>query len=637
VFPVEGDEPEALSKTTIQLEASLSEVASANEEIEGQVIAVIAPPVAVDPEGNLLEADLSVTGDTITAVRPEGSVALVIRASSAPEPVAICARTASSYPTIFMATCGPEEAGDSAFVSNFDWLDESVIYAMETFTDSSESGVASSRLYKADKDGMDREAITTSKYLYFAPQVSADNSRILATRCDLDETDCAVHIMDADGSNDEEVVKDNYTGRGYLPTFGPNSNEVFFFRASPTGANEEALERQLYYIDSAGTSERRITDVTNTVGCPDEPPCNLGVTEPSNAPSVSPDGEEIIFTHNDEVWQVEASAEDADLEEMKLLTELEGEEAALWPTYSPDGSAILYYYALSPSGSTEDGVFTMNPDGSEKTRVVAYQAGTGEARSASFSPEEDEIAYLHQGMIFAVDDMGLNERLVSDGDERKSLAQMVTSGASADVETAEAVETRIEDVRATLSSSSDGPLDANDAEKAFCINNIYNAVECWYFLKDRDTALEARGDVFTARNRVDRSTRGNAFQHGFWTALMVRHSVDSCPVTDGLVFALLHEGDPPYSWDSRMDVLNDFVGSKYACEHDPNEDWKICEGLRIKSRRAIFMGAHINPTRWANEHNFESRHLVFRKLRADAGIGPIVRLNGRTCEPPVPT
>jgi len=118
---------------------------------------------------------------------------------------------------------------------------------------------------------------------------------------------------------------------------------------------------------------------------------------------------------------------------------------------------------------------------------------------------------------------------------------------------------------------------------------------------------------------------------------MVRHSVNpNASWPDGLIFALLHEG-PPYTWDSRMDVLNDFVGRRYDLFHAPDEDWGICEGLRIKSRRAIYMGKHINPYRWANIHHFHYEHPVYRFLRAANDLGPVVRLNGQVCEPGSPT
>jgi Tol biopolymer transport system component len=641
-FPSGGADPEMLSVTYVQLEAGLSEIATANSEVEGQVMAVIPPPVVIDVEGNAIEGSLSASGDTITAIRPEGSTAMVLRVSSAPNPVAMCARTASPHPTTYAEACGPEEAGDSAFVSGFTWRGDSIVYALETFTEGSESQVASSRLYAANGDGAEREALTGPNYLYFDPQVSADGATIVATRCDLGETHCGVHTLDADGSNDHLVFEDEYTAREYHPTFGPSDDEVYFFHNLPTGANEEALERQLYYIDAEGTNERQITDVSNTVSCPDEPPCNLGISGSLSAPSVNPDGEEVVFTHNNMVWTIDSSAEVAGLEEMDLLTELEGEEAAQWPRYSPDGMRILYYYEASPSGSSEDGVFSMTPAGSEKTRVVPYEAGSGEARFPAFSADEEEIAYTNQGKIFAVDDTGANERLVSDGDEQRSLVQVVATGDAADVAAAEAVEEEQGDIELLISLPSGGYPSPNEEEIAFCTSAAIKALECWYFYDDRNFAIAMREKVFTARRQVeleaDRSTRGNAFQHGLWTALMVRHSfIVQNGVADGLLYALLHEGKGPYSWDARMDVLNDFVGNKYAFGHNPDQEWKVCEGLRLLSRRDIFIGAHINPFRWANEHNFHYRHLVFRRQKAHFGTGPIVKLNGRVCQPPTPS
>jgi streptogramin lyase len=654
-FPTSAANPENLADTRLQAEASISEVATANSEVEGQVMAVLAPPVLVDAEGNRSEGELTVSGDVISAARPAGAAAMVIRASSAPNPIAICARTASHYPTVFAETCGPEEAGDRGFVPSFDWISGSkVVYALETFDSSGAEGdLASSRLYTANADGTEPVAITPPDYLYFDPQASPDGSKIVATRCDLDETHCGVHIMEADGSDDELVIEDATTGRGYLPTFGADDEEVYLFRAIPTGAHEEAVNRQLFYVDSAGTNERQVTDVVNPEPCPDEPPCNLGLADSSPPASISPSGEEAVFVYHGKIWQVDAEAEGAGLGELSLLTELEGEEAAGWPSYSPDGEEILFYYEVSPGGSPEDGLYTMNPNGSGKAQLMPFEAGTGGARYASFDPDEEAIAYLHQGVLYAADDEGEGQHLVSDGDEPSTLTQAVAaSGDAVTTEAAEAAEERIQELEGEISSPSasfgrgpslrvadpsEGSLDPNDAEIAFCINNLYNAVECVYFKEDRDTAIEKRGELFTARFQIDRSTRGNAFQHGFWTALMVRHGVTVGSIPDGLVFALLHEGDPPYSWDSRMDVLNDFVGYRYAIFHNPNDDWKVCEGLRIKSRRDIFMGKHIAPQRWAAIHHFHYEHLVFRFFRANTGKGPVVRLNGRVCEPGSPT
>lgn len=640
-FPAEGNDPEALSKTAVQLEASISEVATANDEVIGQVTAVISPPVAVDGEGKLVEGELSVSGKTITATRPAGSVALVLRMSSAPNPVAMCARTASSYAPAFMAACGPEPSVDSDYVSSFDWLGESVVYALETFAGPSEGKPDSSRLYRAESDGTNRVELTGPGYLYFDPQVSPDETEIVATRCDLDGTDCGIYLMNEDGYEEEEVFADAHTGRDYLPTFGANGEEIYFFRNTPTGANEKALQRQLYYVDADGTNERQVTDVSYATGCPDEPPCNLGVSGALGTPSMSPEGEAVVFTHNGEVWQVDADAEAAELEEMTLLTEFEGEEAALWPSYDPEGTKIVYYYEESPTGGLGDGIFTMNADGSEKARVLAYSAAIGGARAPTMSPQgEEDVGFLHQGSIVAVSNAGLDERVVTEGDERRSLTEMFEDADIADYEMAESLETRLEDLSETLGGSPEFvPLaySSNDLEINFCLESFKHAKECWAYAQDKDMALEKRGEVFTNRFIFDRATRADAFQHGLWTALMVRDSEDPCPDNDGLIFAIYHEGFLPYSWESDMDIANDVVGAKHVCAHNPNEEWRVCEALRKKSKRSIFIGGHIDPDRWIHENPYRYQHLIFRKLRAELGEGPVIRLNGRTCEPPSPT
>ena len=541
-----------------------------------------------------------------------------------------------------MAACGPEPSVDSDYVSSFDWLGDSVVYALETFGGANEGEPDSSRLYRADSDGGGRVELTGPGHLYFDPQVSPDETKVVATRCDLDETDCGIYLMNNDGSEEEEVFADADTGRSYLPTFGANSEEIYFFRNTPTGANEKALERQLYYVDADGTNERRVTDVSYTTGCPDEPPCNLGVSGELGAPSVSPEGEAVVFMHNGEVWQVDADAEAANLEEMTALTELEGEEAALWPSYDPEGTKIIYYYEESPTGGPGDGIFTMNVDGSEKARVLAYSAATGGARAPTISPEgEEEIGFLYQGSIAAVDSAGLNERVVTEGDERQSLAEMFENADTADYEMAQSIEARLEDLSETLGGSPESvPLayQSNDLETHFCLESFKHAKECWAYAKDKDMALEKRGEVFTNRFIFDRATRADAFQHGLWTALMVRDSEDPCPDNDGMFFALLHEGLPPYNWESDMDIANDAVGALHVCAHNPAEEWRVCEAMRKKSKRSIFIGGRIDPTRWIHEHpSYKYRHLIFRKLKAKLGEGPVIRLNGRTCEPPSPT
>jgi hypothetical protein len=82
-----------------------------------------------------------------------------------------------------------------------------------------------------------------------------------------------------------------------------------------------------------------------------------------------------------------------------------------------------------------------------------------------------------------------------------------------------------------------------------------------------------------------------------------------------------------------MDILNDFVGNKYALtEGSSASNEEICEDLRVASRSSIFIGARVSPFVWANENEYHYQHFVFRKLRTAFGVGPISKPNGRTCD-----
>lgn len=87
-----------------------------------------------------------------------------------------------------------------------------------------------------------------------------------------------------------------------------------------------------------------------------------------------------------------------------------------------------------------------------------------------------------------------------------------------------------------------------------------------------------------------------------------------------------------------MDVINDFVGNKYIDqglnldEGIPKSTGGICEDFREKGMDALFIGKHINPMRWVNEHEWYAFYsLIFRNLRSGEGFGPVVTWNGRYC------
>lgn len=644
-LPSGWEEPSAIADVHTQLELAAHYVALANEEAEGQVLGIVPPPLSFDAEEGATQLEVSVeNGNELVVNRPPGDSALLITLTSAPNPVAMCHQALLEREDGPLRGCEAPFGEEGQHLSNFTWLgDAELLYSLETFSDKPapplEEGEdrrqpASGRLYSVQIDGTEMTLISDPRYQYFDPRVSPDKSKIVTTRCSSGVVNCGVYIMDADGSNEKLVYKDQHTSYNFHPHFGKDDSEIFFFRDAPPQGDESFPRRQIYYISSSGTGLRQITEAESIYLC-GEPleECNAGLywELTDNSFSLSPDGETIVFTHLEEVWTVPADAEKATYgygnEELARLTPTSSfNERARWPTVSPDGESVLYYFSdlFEPS---ENGVYAIDISGGEPTQLFKYSDPIG-ARYPTISPDNESLAFISSNGLNISSPTGEDIESVTDGDESLTYVQAALTGDEGDIAVAVALEERVEELKATLLSSAT----PNDAELAFCVQNLYNTVECSYFYAAKHRAEQMRDRLFTARHRRDMSTRGNAFQHGFWTALMVRDSLVVDGVSDGLLFALLHEGDPPYSWDSRMDVLNDFVGHKYfQVQPETPSALELCQGILSLARSAIFIGAHINPYRWANRREFKYNNLIFRKLRADRGKGPVVRPNGRTC------
>ncbi|HZE04131.1 MAG TPA: hypothetical protein VE127_02840, partial [Solirubrobacteraceae bacterium] len=253
------------------------------------------------------------------------------------------------------------------------------------------------------------------------------------------------------------------------------------------------------------------------------------------------------------------------------------------------------------------------------------------------------------GVIYRAPSAGGSSTLAVDG-ESSEIRSLAAAIAESDPELAEqlpVVEAAETAYLASTSSIFDPIEEALDVvgkmnkwEIEFCIVHLG---ECARFADDRRLALAARGALFTNREAVDRSTRGNAFQHGFWTALMIRSTLgETDGIENGLLYALHHE-TKPFSWDAKQDIVNDFVGYFWVAKTGL-ESWEengeihfrfqnkleFCQGLLTKGKHEIFIHGG-NPFRWIHHHQYEFGRLIFRKLRSNLGTGTIVAANGRHC------
>jgi hypothetical protein len=83
--PSNANEPAGFVSVEAQIQASLYDLAVANNVAAGQVLAVIPPPVAINSEGEQVAAELTYDpfSKRISATRPEEAAALIMRPSSA--------------------------------------------------------------------------------------------------------------------------------------------------------------------------------------------------------------------------------------------------------------------------------------------------------------------------------------------------------------------------------------------------------------------------------------------------------------------------------------------------------------------------------------------------------------------------
>jgi hypothetical protein len=112
---VPGLEPSVIPDVEAQLARHGANLAEANNAVEAEVTAVIAPPQAVLSTGATAPALLQISGGTIvTATLPPNliadTIAMIIEANTAPDPDAMCAHVFTSTPGLYVNGCNEDGA-----------------------------------------------------------------------------------------------------------------------------------------------------------------------------------------------------------------------------------------------------------------------------------------------------------------------------------------------------------------------------------------------------------------------------------------------------------------------------------------------------------------------------------------------
>ena len=125
--PKGENNPELLGDAEIQGEHSVHAVLAANEEVTGEIRAVIDQPEVVLSDGQVVSGVLKISGgNVVTAELPQNTIAdveaMIIKANPPADLLDMCAVAFSSSPNLYASGCNPEGTGESGTPDGGDGL-----------------------------------------------------------------------------------------------------------------------------------------------------------------------------------------------------------------------------------------------------------------------------------------------------------------------------------------------------------------------------------------------------------------------------------------------------------------------------------------------------------------------------------
>jgi len=173
-----------------------------------------------------------------------------------------------------------------------------------------------------------------------------------------------IYSMNADGSNINVLIDPpGNLGHSERFTFSRDGRKITFV------SHTSAECCQIYVANIDGSNLTRVTNVPGEY----------------SGPAMSPDGRRIAFTTNRGLYYQQIFVVNLDGWSLDRLTNLRGDSS--YPAFSPDGRKIAFVSGPAPAisrpkGSASWGIYSMNADGSNITRLT----NTPEANYLAFSP-----------------------------------------------------------------------------------------------------------------------------------------------------------------------------------------------------------------------------------------------------------
>jgi Tol biopolymer transport system component len=222
------------------------------------------------------------------------------------------------------------------------------------FTSSADGPGGRADIYVQRPDGSDQRRLTDDPADDSYPSWSPDGTKIVfASRRGGSGLD--LYVMNADGTNETRIT--DFPRNEWLPAWSPNGEKIAFTNEYTTGIE---LRASIFLInpDGSGLTELR-TDHS--------------LFQDSN-PDWSPTGSQIAFVSNRDNGNAEVYVMDRDGTNQTRITDDLGLDVS--PAWSPDGTKIIFSHG-DPGNFPPINLFTMNPDGSNRTQLTTTSAGSG--------------------------------------------------------------------------------------------------------------------------------------------------------------------------------------------------------------------------------------------------------------------